>query len=68
MNPTTNEGLGALEPFRHHQAEAPVTVTVLGDTEVRRSSPTCRITGGGMKDLQWSLHGFALIFLQGLMI
>ena len=42
-----------------------MTVTVLGDTEVRPSFPSCRMTGGGMKDLQWSLHGVCADFLAG---
>ena len=57
MNPKTNEGLGALE--FHLQAEAPVTVTVLGDTEVRPSSPRVALPGaneGFTMEFAWSLR------------
>lgn len=36
-----------------------MTVTVLGDTEVRPSSP-CVARGGGMKDATWSCADFVV--------
>lgn len=45
-----------------------MTVTVLGDTEVRPSFPSCRMTGGGWRIYNGVCMEFALIFLQGLMI